>query len=185
MKLADPKHTVNVPVFEKHGFCTVSETDLFLRCNLTFVPKRFPVISALILGATYRQTEVETRLAAGITQSVQRLATAWWVWGSNPGVGEIPSRTALRPTRPVVQWVMGLFFRGIKRPGSGVDHPPPSSAGLKDSRAVLLFPRWAWWTLLFAFLMEPRWFTGKSAYRYESLWTTGFCLSDFIRCSVR
>ena len=37
-----------------------------------------------------------------------------------------PSRPALRPTQPPVQWVQGLS-RGVKWPGSGADHPPPSN----------------------------------------------------------
>jgi len=37
-----------------------------------------------------------------------------------------PSRPTLRPTQPPVQWVPGLF-PGVKRPGRGVDHPPPTS----------------------------------------------------------
>ena len=36
-----------------------------------------------------------------------------------------PSRLALGSTQPPVQWVPGLSW-GVKRPGSGVDHPPPS-----------------------------------------------------------
>ena len=36
-----------------------------------------------------------------------------------------PSRPALSPTQPLIQWVPGLS-RGVKRPGRGVD--PPSSA---------------------------------------------------------
>jgi len=38
-----------------------------------------------------------------------------------------PSRPALGPTQPPIQWVPGLF-QGVKGPGSGADHPPPSSA---------------------------------------------------------
>ena len=37
------------------------------------------------------------------------------------------SRPALGPTQPPIQWVLGLY-RGVKRPGRGVDNPPPSSA---------------------------------------------------------
>ena len=37
------------------------------------------------------------------------------------------SRPALGPTQPPIQWIPGLS-RGGKRPGRGVDHPPPSSA---------------------------------------------------------
>jgi hypothetical protein len=46
----------------------------------------------------------------GIAQSVQRLATGWKVWASNPGGGrDFPhlSRPALRPTQPPIQWVLG------------------------------------------------------------------------------
>ena len=32
---------------------------------------------------------------------------------------------------------------GVKRPGRGVDHPPSSSAEVKDSRAIPLLPLWA------------------------------------------
>jgi hypothetical protein len=41
--------------------------------------------------------------------------------------GDFPhlSRTALGPTQPPVQWVSNFIFPGVKRPGRGVDHPPP------------------------------------------------------------
>jgi len=35
------------------------------------------------------------------------------------------------------------YFPGVKRPGRGVDHPPPSSAKVKESRAIPLLPLWA------------------------------------------
>jgi len=49
--------------------------------------------------------------------------------GSNPGGDEIfcPSRPALGPTQPPVQWVPGLS-RGNLQPGHAADHSPPSSA---------------------------------------------------------
>jgi hypothetical protein len=37
-----------------------------------------------------------------------------------------PSRPALGPTQPPIQWVLGLS-RVVNRPGHGVDYPPPSS----------------------------------------------------------
>ena len=48
--------------------------------------------------------------------------------GSNPSGDEIsrPSRTALGPTQPPVQWVLDLS-RGWRRPGRGADPPLPSS----------------------------------------------------------
>ena len=69
-------------------------------------------------------------IEAGIAQSVYRLATGWTVRGLNPAGGRDfphPSRPALWPTQPAVQWVPGLCRR-VKRPGRGVDHSPQSSA---------------------------------------------------------
>jgi hypothetical protein len=44
-----------------------------------------------------------------------------------------PSRPALGPTQPLIQWVPGLVsFAGVKRPGRGVDHPQASSARVKE-----------------------------------------------------
>ena len=43
-----------------------------------------------------------------------------------------PSIAVLGPTQPPIQWVPGLS-RGVKRPGGNFDHPPPSSAEVKES----------------------------------------------------
>ena len=41
-------------------------------------------------------------------------------------------------------YTMGNWsFPDVKRPGRGVDHPPPSSAEVRESRAILLLPTWA------------------------------------------
>jgi hypothetical protein len=45
------------------------------------------------------------------------------------------SRMALGPTQPPVQW--GVFPRGRKRPGSGADHPPLSSAEVKKQSSAI------------------------------------------------
>ena len=42
-----------------------------------------------------------------------------------------PSRQALGPTQPPIQWIP-VLSRGVKRPGRGVDHAPPSSAEVKE-----------------------------------------------------
>ena len=53
--------------------------------------------------------------------------------GSNPGGDENfrPSRPALGPTQPPVQWVPGLS-RGKVRPGRATDHSHPSSAAVLE-----------------------------------------------------
>jgi len=53
--------------------------------------------------------------------------------GSNPGGDENfrPSRPALGPTQPPVQWVPRLS-RGTVRPGRAADHSPPSSAAVME-----------------------------------------------------
>jgi hypothetical protein len=56
-----------------------------------------------------------------------------------------PSRPALGPTQLPVQWVLGHSL-GEKRPGRGVDHPPPSSAEVKERVELYLYspsgPSW-------------------------------------------
>jgi hypothetical protein len=78
---------------------------------------------------------------AGIAQSVYRLATGWTIRRSNSGRGEI---FRIRPDRP---WgPPSLLYNGcqfsfsqVKRPGRGVDHPPPSSAEVEGRiRAIPL-----------------------------------------------
>jgi hypothetical protein len=52
------------------------------------------------------------------------------------------SRPALGPTQSPIQW----SFPGVKRPGRGVDHPPPSSAEVKERVQLYLYspsgPSW-------------------------------------------
>ena len=50
-----------------------------------------------------------------------------------------PSRPALGPTQPPVQWV----FLGVKRSGRGADHPPHLSAEVWKGRAIPLLTLWA------------------------------------------
>jgi hypothetical protein len=42
------------------------------------------------------------------------------------------SKTALGPTEPPIQWVLGALSLGIKRPGREADHSPASNAEVKE-----------------------------------------------------
>jgi hypothetical protein len=66
------------------------------------------------------------------------------VRGSNPGGGEIFRTRPDLPWGPPRLLYNGGLFRGVKRPGRGVDHPPPPGAEIKE-RGELYFtsgPSW-------------------------------------------
>ena len=56
-----------------------------------------------------------------------------------------PSRHVLGPTQPPVQWVPALSL-GVKRPGRGADHPPPSKCRGHERLGLYLYspsaPQW-------------------------------------------
>jgi hypothetical protein len=69
---------------------------------------------------------------------ISYLKVSIWVLGfdSRRGLGiflfTTASGTALGPTRPPIQWVLGALSLGVKRPGREADHSPPSSAEVKE-----------------------------------------------------
>jgi hypothetical protein len=71
----------------------------------------------------------------------------WAVRGSNPGTGEIfctrPDRPR-NPTQPPIQCVTG-HSRGVKQLLPGVNHPPSSSAEVKEGVGVN-FPMYGFMT---------------------------------------
>ena len=68
------------------------------------------------------------------------LSTSWTIQGSKPGGGEIFRTRPDRPQGPPSLLNNGyrVCFLGFKRPGRGVNHPPPSSADVKER--VELYP---------------------------------------------
>jgi hypothetical protein len=78
-----------------------------------------------------------------MAQSVQQLGTGWTVQGSNLGGGEVFRTNPHRPWANPTSCTMLVFFPGDKAAGRGVDHPPTSSAEVKDKpRAVRQLHVW-------------------------------------------
>ena len=76
--------------------------------------------------------------------------TGWKVRGSNPSGGEIFRTRPDRPWGPLSLLYDGyrVSFPGVKRPGRGVNHPPPSSAEVKERvQLYLYFPSGLPWTV--------------------------------------
>jgi hypothetical protein len=69
--------------------------------------------------------------------------------------GSIPSRSkrsffsacrpTLRPTQPPIQWVSVAVSLGVHRRGPEADHPPPSSAVLKNNGTIPPLPKTSSW----------------------------------------
>jgi hypothetical protein len=78
-------------------------------------------------------------------------ATGWTVRGLDPGGSEILLTRPDRPWDPpnlLLNWYR-LSFPGVKRPGRGVDHPPKSSAKVKERVQLYLYsPSGSSWPVL-------------------------------------
>jgi hypothetical protein len=80
-------------------------------------------------------------MGAGIAQS-EWLATGWTVRGSNPSRGaRFFAHVQTGPGAHPASCTMGTgSFPGVKRPGRGADHPPPSSAEVKKEHSYTSIP---------------------------------------------
>jgi hypothetical protein len=55
------------------------------------------------------------------------------------------SRSALRPTQPLIQWVPGALSLGVKQPGREADHSLPSSVDVKNACSYTSTPNTPSW----------------------------------------
>ena len=76
-----------------------------------------------------------------MAQSVMRLATGWTVRGANPcrTIFSAPVKTGSK-ANPASYTMVTVSFPGVKRPGRGFDHPPPSRAEVKERVELYLYP---------------------------------------------
>ena len=95
---------------------------------------QFRPFTTNFLISTFLYLFDNSSVAAGIAQSVQRLATGWTVRGSNPGGGQdFPYPSIPVPGAHPASYTMCTgSYQGVKRPGRGADHPSPSSAEVKE-----------------------------------------------------
>ena len=100
----------------------------FIKCVMWYAVNYHSQLYIYIYTHTHTHTHTQCR------DSAVGIATRYGLEG--PGIESRwgrdfphPSRTALGPTQPPVEWVPGLS-RGVNRPGH--DHPPTSSAEVKN-----------------------------------------------------
>jgi len=64
----------------------------------------------------------------------------WSVWGSNPGGAKFSIPVQTSPGAHPASYTMGTrSFLGVKWPGCGVDHPPPSRTRVKERIELYLY----------------------------------------------
>jgi len=81
----------------------------------------------------------------------------WTIWDSNQDGGKrfppspYPSRPALGPTHPPLQWVTGVFPRGKTSWIDSLTTQPNLALRLRIRRAILLLSLWASYRVTFTF----------------------------------
>jgi hypothetical protein len=124
-----PQHVYDMYTHLLHPFQSYFKTCF----SLTWHNNWFPEKSSHLCG-------LYCMLRAMIAQSVWHWATGWTVgvlrFDSRLGLRiflfTTASRTALGPTQPPTQWVLGVLSVAVKRPGREADHSSSSSADVKE-----------------------------------------------------
>jgi len=71
-------------------------------------------------------------------------ATGWTVWELNPGGSRFATPVQIGPGAQAASYAMGTgYFKGVKRPGCGVDHPPNPALRLKKEYSNTSNPLWS------------------------------------------
>ena len=79
-----------------------------------------------------------------MTYIVTLLHSGWTVRGSNPGGARFSASVQTGPGAYPASYTMGTgLFPLVKRPWRGVDHPPSSSAGVKERVELYTTSLWA------------------------------------------
>jgi hypothetical protein len=93
------------------------------------------------------------------------------IGGSSPGRGweffafTTVTRPSVGPTKPPILLVPGALFLGIKRPESEADHPPPSSAEVKNAWSYTSAPTIRLHSVVISYKREKK-STGTTLYLY-------------------
>jgi len=107
-------------------------------------------------------------------------ALGWMTWGSiSSRAREFSShhciKTALGPTQPPIQWVLGVLSAGVKWQGCEADHSSPSSAKVMNVWSYTSTPpMWCCGTLLCTGTTS-----GSTRHKY---WGHTFCIGHCIWC---
>jgi hypothetical protein len=118
--------------------------DLFRLPHLPPPPTALPSESVPVIILSFLLSTLPMK-RAGIAQSVQRRATGYGLGFNSRQWQKVllystDSRPALELTQPLIHWVPGVLSSDVKQPGRETDHPPPSSAEVKNSRAIPPIP---------------------------------------------
>jgi hypothetical protein len=115
------------------GFCYVKITQLLfktIKCKTSLSLRKRKRI------CNFFSQKFSLKEWTAIAQTIYRSATYWTVRGSNSGRGEIYRTLSYRPCG-----LPSFLHNGyrVKRPGSGINHPPLSSGKVKERAEPYLF----------------------------------------------